>query len=94
MASSEVPAAAFLWRRLLAQCAVFWGVWGAAEGQAAEGQGQGQGRSGWRAVRQGGGGREQQRRGEHVAWAGQRPSTLPSASAGYRSCPQLRLTAV
>jgi hypothetical protein len=44
------------------------GEWGAAEGQ-----GKGQGRSGWRAAQQGGGSGEQQRRGEHVAWGGQPP---------------------
>ena len=72
MVSSEVPAAALLWRRLSAQCVVCSGVWGAAEGEAAEGQGAGQGWRWW-AVQQGGGGGEQQRRGEHVAWRGQPP---------------------
>jgi hypothetical protein len=70
VASSEVPAAAFLWRRLSAHCVVCSGGWVVAEGQAAEGQGAGQGRR-WRTVQQGGGGGEQQRRGEHVAWGGQ-----------------------
>ena len=64
VARSKVPAAVFMWR-LLAQCVVCSGGWGAAEGQ-----GQGQGRW-WRAVQQGGGCGEQQRRGEHFAWRGQ-----------------------
>jgi ankyrin repeat protein len=40
--SSEVPAAAFLWCRLFTHWLVCSGGWGAAEGQAAEGQGEDQ----------------------------------------------------
>jgi hypothetical protein len=84
VASSEVPAAAFLWCRLSTQCVVCSGGWVAAEEQGAEGQGAGQGRRRWRALQQGGGGWEQQR-GEHLTWGGQ---PLQHAAISKRWPPQ------
>jgi hypothetical protein len=84
VASSEVPAAAFLWRRLSAQCVVCSGVWGAAEGQSAEGQSAegkgGGGPSNNAAAAVSSSGEASTSRGESS-----RSSTLPSGSAGLRS---------
>jgi hypothetical protein len=71
-----MPAMALLQQRRVDQCVVYPGGWAAAEGQAEEGQGRGQGwqrRSGWQEVLQGRGCGEQQWRGEPVAWGGQPP---------------------
>jgi hypothetical protein len=81
----RVPAAAFLWRRLSAQCVVCSGGGAQEKGKLQKGKGKAKERSGRRAVRQGGGGGEQQWRGQHVAWGGQPLQHLASGSASHHS---------
>jgi hypothetical protein len=87
MASSEVPAAAFLWRCRFAQCVVCSGEWSQLKGkQKAKGKakavnsGEGGGPSNKAAAAGSSSGEASTSRGQ-----GSRPSTLPPASAGLHT---------
>ena len=78
--SSEVPAAALLWRHLLAQCVVCSGCGAQQKGKAKAKGGESGGPSNKAAAAGSSSGEASTSRGE-----GSRPSTLPSASAGHPS---------